>query len=100
MSLEQLGHHEGVFIPGSLDGAQSVVLDSEGRQVASCALDDQRFRDETTGAVVGQVLGTFEDAEAVWAESLPRFVELAPAERNPAVITLVFPTDERVEGVR
>jgi hypothetical protein len=29
--------------PGSLDGAEAVVLDAAGRRVAFCPLDDQRY---------------------------------------------------------
>jgi hypothetical protein len=79
---------------GSLDGAEAAVLDESGQRVASCPLDDQRFLDEASGAVVGHVLGIFEDADPEWAKSLPR------PSGVPMSITLVLPNDERFEGVR
>ena len=69
------------------------MLDESGRHVASCPLDDQRFVDEASGAVVGRVFGIFEDADPEWAESLPR------PSGAPVSITLVLPNDERFAGV-
>ncbi len=93
MSPEANRDTPAVTTPGALDGAEALVLDESGRRVASCPLDDQRFVDEASGAVVGRVLGLFEEADPEWAESLPR------PSGAPISITLVLPDDERFEGV-
>lgn len=81
-------------MPGSLDGAETAVLDESGRRVASCPLDDHRVVDESTGVVVGRVFGLFEEADPDWAESLPR------PSGAPVSITLVLPNDQRFDGVQ
>lgn len=82
-----------MLTPGSLDGVEAAVLDGSGRRVASCPLDDQRFRDEASGAMIGRVLGVFEDADPTWVESLPR------PSGKPVRIALVLPNQERLDGV-
>jgi hypothetical protein len=49
--------------------------------------------------VVGRVFGVFENADAVWAESLPRSHAKSSGTRVPTMITLVLADGERFEGV-